>query len=292
MAVGQRPDTNLLEKNPVKAIVLTFGNALAEPRLVNLPPQTKSKLMKPTNVLLLAAGLSISVARAAPVITCPDPVTVSCNTTSTLSLAVIDPQGSDLGVIWSVNGLPMQTNSIAGAQSILGTNITFAAIFPFGTNTIDVVAADTAANSASCSTTVTVIDTNPPVITSVHAAPEMIWPPNHKMKSISVAATVTDDCSATSWKIISISSSEAELGHGSGHTSPDFVIIGDHAAKVRAERSGNGSGRVYTITIQAVDAAGNISEPATTTVTVPHDKGHKPAKPPKPAKPAKPHGKG
>jgi hypothetical protein len=245
--------------------------------------------MKPANLLLLAAGLSVSIAKAAPVITCPDPATVPCSSNSTVTVAVIDPQGSDLGVVWSVNGVPMQTNSVPGAQSLLGTNITFSAIFPVGTNTVDVVAADTGTNSASCSTTVISIDTNPPVITSVHAAPEQIWPPNHKMKTVSVVATVTDDCSATSWKIISVSSNEPELGPGSGHTSPDWVIIGDHAVKVRAERSGQGSGRVYTITIQAVDSAGNVSEPATTTVTVPHDKGHKAPKPPKPAKP---HGKG
>src|SRR5690349_2510333 len=111
------------------------------------------KSMKSRNLLLLAAGISMSAAQAAPVITCPDPATVSCNTTSTVSVAVGDPQGSDLGLVWSVNGLPMQTNSIPGAQSILGTNVSFAAILPVGTNTIAVVVGDTGTNSASCSTT-------------------------------------------------------------------------------------------------------------------------------------------
>jgi hypothetical protein len=192
-----------------------------------------------------------------------------------ITVTVQDPAGSDLGVVWSVNGLPMETNVVPGASAQSGTNVSFAAMFPFGTNVVDVTATDVNTNTAACSTTVTVIDTNPPVITAVHAAPDVIWPPNHKMKTISVRADVTDDCSATSWKIISVSSNEPELGKGSGHTTPDWEIIGDHALKVRAERSGQGSGRVYTITIQAVDSAGNVSEPATTTVTVPHDQGHK-----------------
>jgi hypothetical protein len=238
--------------------------------------------MKPARILLLATGLSISLSQAAPVVTCPDPATVSCNTTDTVTVAVIDPQGSDLGLVWSVNGLPAQTNSIPGLQSILGTNVSFSAILPLGTNTVGVIVADTSTNSASCSTTVTVVDTNPPVITGVRVAPDVIWPPNHKLKTISVHVDVTDNCSATSWKIISVTSNEPELGKGSGHTTPDWVILGDHALKVRAERSGQGSGRVYTITVQAVDSSGNLSEPASATVMVPHDKGHKPSKPPKP----------
>jgi hypothetical protein len=40
--------------------------------------------------------------------------------------------------------------------------------------------------------------------------------------------------------------------------------------KLRAERSGTGEGRVYTITITATDASGNVSK-QTVTVAVPHD---------------------
>jgi hypothetical protein len=120
---------------------------------------------------------------------------------------------------------------------------------------------------------VTVTDTNPPVITSVRVAPAQLWPPNHKLKTISVQADVTDDCSATTWKVISVSSNEADNGKGDGNTTNDAQIIGDHAVKLRAERAGGGSGRVYTITVQATDAAGNLSEPKTATVAVPHSKG-------------------
>lgn len=244
--------------------------------------------MKRVPIALLFTALSTAATYAAPTITCPDPTTVACNSTNEISVVVSDPAGSNLAVVWSVNGFAMQTNMVPGADAVAGTNVSFTAIFPFGTNVIDVTATDSNTNTVACGTTVTVIDTNPPVIVLVRAAPAVIWPPNHKMKTISVHADVTDDCSSTSWKIIDVSSNEPELGTGSGHTSPDWQIIGDHALKVRAERSGEGSGRVYTITIQAVDEAGNLSEPATTTVTVPHDQGHGNShKPPKP-----PHGKG
>jgi hypothetical protein len=47
-------------------------------------------------------------------------------------------------------------------------------------------------------------------------------------------------------------------------------MIDDHHIRLRAERSGNGTGRIYTLTITAMDAAGNTTT-ATTTVSVPHD---------------------
>ena len=73
------------------------------------------------------------------------------------------------------------------------------------------------------------------------------------------------------WKIVAVASNEPADGQGDGDTAPDWVLTGDHALKLRAERAGNGSGRVYTITIQATDASGNAAA-AEVTVTVPHDK--------------------
>jgi hypothetical protein len=57
---------------------------------------------------------------------------------------------------------------------------------------------------------------------------------------------------------------------GDGHTVDDIQIDENGLIYLRAERSGKGDGRVYTITYQAVDASGNTSE-ATATVTVPHN---------------------
>src|SRR5215831_21286924 len=180
--------------------------------------------MKYTHIAVIVTSLFAAAAYGAPVITCPAPVTGPCGSTIEIAVTVQDPAGSDLGVVWSVNGVAIQTNIVPGSAAVAGTNVSFAAMFGAGTNVIDVTATDVNTNTVSCSTTVTVIDTNPPVITAVHVAPDVIWPPNHKMKTISVRADVTDDCSATSWKIISVTSNEPELGKGSGHTTPDWVI--------------------------------------------------------------------
>ena len=55
---------------------------------------------------------------------------------------------------------------------------------------------------------------------------------------------------------------------------PDFAVTpdgsGGFAVSLRAERLGSGSGRVYTITGQAKDLAGNV-ETRSATCTVAHD---------------------
>jgi hypothetical protein len=70
---------------------------------------------------------------------------------------------------------------------------------------------------------------------------------------------------------VTVTSNEPENGTGDGDLAPDFVISGG-AVQVRAERAGNGSGRIYTITATASDLAGNTTT-QTATGKVPHDYG-------------------
>jgi hypothetical protein len=117
-------------------------------------------------------------------------------------------------------------------------------------------------------------DVTVPAVQSVSADPSVLWPPNHKMRTVTVSAVVTDDTDpAPTWAITGVTSNEPEAGPGADK-SPDCVITGPNTVQLRAERLGNGSGRIYTITITASDASGNTAT-ATVEVTVPHDKGKK-----------------
>lgn len=121
-----------------------------------------------------------------------------------------------------------------------------------------------------CSFTVTVNDVEPPVIHNLTVTPPVLWPPNHKMKNVTVNYTGTDNCPGPITCEIDVTSDEPQSGTGNGDQSPDWGILNDHHIKLRAERAGDGDGRVYTVKITCTDQYAN-STGGTRIVLVPHD---------------------
>jgi predicted extracellular nuclease len=110
-------------------------------------------------------------------------------------------------------------------------------------------------------------------VVSVTADPDVLWPANHKYVDVSTTVDVTDADENATVTLLSVTSNEPDNanGNGDGNTVNDIVIVDDDEFQLRAERSGKGSGRIYTITYEVTDACGN-STIASATVTVPHDK--------------------
>lgn len=191
-----------------------------------------------------------------PAITCPDNQTVECT----------GPEGASVSFSATASD-----NCSAGITP--SCTPSSGSPLPLGTTTDTCTATDGAGNQNACSFTVTVVDTTPPVINSVTANPDVLWPPNHKMVPVTVTVSASDLCNtAPSCRIASVSSNEPIEGLGDGDAAPDWEITGDLTVNLRAERLGEGSGRIYSIAVECTDASRNSSM-RNGTVTVPHNKG-------------------
>lgn len=110
------------------------------------------------------------------------------------------------------------------------------------------------------------VDVSAPVLSDVTVTPACLWPPNHKLVAYSlktnVQVTVHDNCdSSPVVRISSVTSSEPSKSGAA-------FVFGPTRACLRSERSGPNGNRTYTITLEALDASGNIGT-ATVDVKVP-----------------------
>jgi hypothetical protein len=131
--------------------------------------------------------------------------------------------------------------------------------FPLGTTKVTATAQDSKGLTATGGFNVTVRDTTAPAIRSLTATPATITQNNGKMVPVTIAASAADAVDTTpTTRIVSVTGSENVAG--------DWQITGDLTLQLRAKRGGKAS-RVYTITVESRDDAGNVST-GTVTVTV------------------------
>jgi hypothetical protein len=111
--------------------------------------------------------------------------------------------GDAVTVVWSWNGVPVQTDNIAAGGPPSSAALTYtAALHDDGVNTLSLTATDSEGNVSLSSVAITVEDTIAPVIDSLWVNPKVLWPPNHKMVPVKVGAKITDACGDVTWKIM------------------------------------------------------------------------------------------
>jgi len=145
----------------------------------------------------------------------------------------------------------------------LGSGEVIECNLPLGENDIILEVTDKAGAFDTNEVTITVEDTTQPEF-SLSVEPSVLWPANHKMVEITPSWEVSDNCDE--WPevtLVNITMNEEGTA--------DDIQIGDEGIWLRAERSGTGSDRVYSITYQAVDDSGNVTQKSAA-VTVPHDR--------------------
>jgi len=166
-----------------------------------------------------------------------------------------DPEDNAVLFSWFRDGRagePLAFGETAEVQQALG-----------GTASYVLRVVDTFGQSDESATAVAVLDTTPPTL-SLSVSPSVLGPPNHKLVPVTVTPEVSDACDPSpTLRLASIKSNEGDLANGSGHTSPDIQDAqfgtDDRQFLLRAERRGDGNGRIYTITYEADDATGNVA---------------------------------
>lgn len=199
-----------------------------------------------------------------PVISCPANATAEC--TGNLGVLANDPQLAAFFAGVSATDVCDSTPSISHNAP---------GFFPVGVTNVKFTAVDDDGNSSNCTRTVTVVDTNAPTITVTLDTTSM-WPANHKMVTFTATVAVTDICDPNPTFVLkSITSNEPDNGLGDGDTAGDIqgAAFGtaDTSFSLRAERSGNLTGRIYTITYTGIDSSNNKTN-SSVIVTVPHSR--------------------
>jgi hypothetical protein len=103
------------------------------------------------------------------------------------------------------------------------------------------------------------VDMTPPVL-NIALSPDMLWPPNHQYETVTATVTADDADPNPTIELVSVTSNEPDNGLGDGDQEMDIVVVDPYTFQLRAERSGTGGGRTYTITYRATDACGNVAE--------------------------------
>jgi hypothetical protein len=177
-----------------------------------------------------------------------------------------DPDNQTLTYNWLVNGIPK-------------SGVTPVYTLAQGVHDITLLVEDEDGNTDTDETvTATVRDTKAPVITGI-GVPILAGPANHQymtFKTSDFVSSVFDTCTIMSiddLRITQVTSNEPDDAKGDGQTLADIVIATDRrSVDLRIERAGKGTGREYSIDIEAVDGTGNaITE--TFMVRVKHNNG-------------------
>jgi photosystem II stability/assembly factor-like uncharacterized protein len=177
---------------------------------------------------------------------------------------------NDAGSCGAVVNYPMPT--FTGNCGTLSASHASGSFFPVGTTTVTITATRLDGSTDSCSFDVKVNDMEAPVVSAATVDKPTLWPPKHQMVDVTVNYDAADNCGVNC--VLSVTSNEPVNGLGDGDTAPDWEVLDAHHVRLRAERSGKGDGRIYTITVTCKDGA-NSTVIRAVTVNVPKNQSGK-----------------
>ena len=238
-----------------------------------------SKISSFYTMAVHSGNVTLAPANQSPVAAPAGGGTYEINSSVVLGGTVSDVDGDSLSYKW-MEGI----TTLPGSEGTIVTPIGGAPVglppytietLPLGVHTLTLQVQDSMNPPVSQDITVTIIDDMAPTLAP---APDktILWPANHKMVPITIFANASDNSGGPVTLSASVASNELQDGLGDGDTPQDWttpvINNGIITLQLRAERSGKGTVRIYTVTIVATDQSGNSST-AAVNITVPHDRG-------------------
>jgi hypothetical protein len=239
-----------LEQNPPAGTVIGLGVTTVTISATDAVNNTVSGTVK------------ITVAdKTAPTVACPAALTLAADTNCQ---ALIPDLLAGVTVSDNCSGaVTLSQNPPAGTVAGLGEH------------SVTVTGVDAAGNTNTCSVVVTVADQTAPKINFLAASPSILRPAWWQMVPVKIKVDAADNCDpAPKCRIVSVTSN---FGDGKGKDSDggkaNWIITGDLSLQLRAIPSTRRFTRIYRITVECVDAAGNRTTRTTSVVVARDSKG-------------------
>ncbi|MCL4249219.1 MAG: VCBS repeat-containing protein [Anaerolineae bacterium] len=164
--------------------------------------------------------------------------------------------------------------SVQSGSSAYGETATATTSYPLeGQYTLTFQVTDKDGGTGS-DTLIVTVQNQTPVCDVALPSLDFLWPPEHQMMDVSILSVTDPEGDPVAITIMSIYQDEPTNGLGDGDTSPDGQGIGTPIATVRAERAGDGNGRMYHISFSADDGHNGVCT-GSVLVGVNHDQGKK-----------------
>ncbi|MBC7874471.1 MAG: hypothetical protein H7Y01_10765 [Ferruginibacter sp.] len=106
-----------------------------------------------------------------------------------------------------------------------------------------------------CFFTVTVTDNEPPVLSELTLSSKRLSPTN-KMKKVAVYYSASDNAQVVT-SVLSVSSNDPDANNR------DWQVVNNHLVRLKTTPLASGEARVYTITVNSRDGAGNMTKRST-----------------------------
>ncbi len=192
--------------------------------------------------------------------------------TYTVTASLGDDDGEAMLLAWTIDGATGPTAKIPAGTPFSGGAWYLKGTLSVGEHTIKATLTNNPAKAgltaATFSTVITVTDTAAPVVQRIIASPPTLPHSDPSLRSINLKVNGFEASDRINWKILSVYCNEGSKTDGQ----PNWRLSGSHGLWLRGGCRSKKHDRVYVITVDVWDDAGQHSQ-GTARVTVPHKAG-------------------